>query len=154
MLHIINFVCVQHYFSRWNGVEDGDYVRCGKRRHSFWQDPVGELLSYLTEPLPWANKIVAIARNAKAFEIHFILNRAILLKWKQEFIMNVLKIMCMKIEHLVFLDGVSFLPYSLRKLPEAYSLTASKSWYPHYFNNEENLEYIGPIPEVTYYGVN
>jgi len=40
----------------------------------------GELLSYLTERRAWANKIIAIAHNAKAFDLHFILNRAILLK--------------------------------------------------------------------------
>jgi len=68
--------------------------------------------------------------------------------------MNGLKIMCMKVELLVFLDSVSLLPCPLRKLPEAYGLTASKSWYPHYFNTEENLHYIGPIPDTKYYGVN
>jgi hypothetical protein len=55
-------------------------VQCGRRKNSFWQDPVGQLLSYLTEPRPWANKIVATAHNAKAFDIHFIFNRAIMLK--------------------------------------------------------------------------
>jgi len=57
-------------------------------------------------------------------------------------------------EHLVFLDSVSFLPFPLRKLHEAFGLTASKSWYPHLFNTEENLDYIGPKPDVSYYGVN
>ena len=52
------------------------------------------------------------------------------------------------------LDSVSFLPFPLRKLPEAFGLTASKSWYSHYFNTEEILDYIGPIPDVSYYGVN
>jgi len=80
------------------------------------------------------------------------LNRAILLKWKPELIVNGLKIMCMKMEHLVFLDSVYFLPFPLRKLPEAFGLTASKSWYPHYFITEENLEYVGPFPDVSYYG--
>ena len=65
--------------------------------------------------------------------------------------MNGLMIMCMKLEHLFFLDNVSF-PCPLRKLPEAFGLNASKSWYRHYFNTEENLDYVGPIPEV--YGVN
>jgi len=60
----------------------------------------------------------------------------------------------MRVEHLVFLDSVSFLPFPVRKLPEAFGLTASKSWYPHIFNTEENLDYIGPIPDVSYYGVN
>jgi len=52
----------------------------------------------------------------------------------------------MKMEHLVFLDNVSFLPCPLRKLPKAFGLTSSKSWYPYYFNTEENLYYVGPIP--------
>ena len=153
-LHVPNLVCVQQFCSRCEDAEDGDFVRCVKRKHSFWRDHVGDLLSYLTEPRPWANKIVAIAHNAKAFDLHFILNRAILLKWKPEIIMTGLNIMCIKVEHLVFLDSVSFLLCPLLKLPEAYGLTASKSWYPHYFNAEEHLDYIGPIPDVAYYGMN
>jgi len=81
-LNLLNIVCVQQFCSRCEEVEDGDCVRSGKRKHSFWQVPVGNLISYLTGPLPWAKKIVAIAHNAKAFDLHFIPNRAILLKWK------------------------------------------------------------------------
>ena len=100
---------------------------CGRMKFSFWQDPVGDLLSYLTEPRLWANKIVAIAHHAKTFNLHFILNRGIMLKWKPELIMDRLKITCMKMENLVFLDSVSFLPCPVRKLPEAFGLTACKS---------------------------
>jgi len=109
-LHVPNLVCVQQDCSRCENVENGaDCVRCGNRKHSFWQDPTGDLLSYITQPRPWANKNVAIVHNAKAFGFNFILNRAIQLKWKQEMPMNVLKIMCLKMEHLIFLDSVSFL---------------------------------------------
>ena len=59
----------------------------------------------------------------------------------------------MKMEHLVLLDSVSFLPCALRKLPEAFGLQATKSCYPHYFNTEENLDYVGPMPEISYYVV-
>ena len=31
-------------------------------------------------------------------------------------------------------------------------MIASKSWYPHYLYTEENLHYVGPIPDVSYYG--
>jgi len=65
--------------------------------------------------------------------------------------MSGLKNMGMKMEHLVFLDSLSFLPCALRKLPEVFGLSASKSWYPHYFNSEVNLNYIGPIPDISYY---
>ena len=46
-LHVPNLVCVQNVCSRCEVVEDGDCVQCGRRKHSFWQDPVLELLSYL-----------------------------------------------------------------------------------------------------------
>jgi len=58
--------------------------------------------------------------------------------------------MCMKIELVVFLETVSFLPCVLRNLPEAYGLTSYKSWYTHYFNTEENLDFVGPIPDIKY----
>ena len=56
-------------------------------------------------------------------------------------------------EHITFLDSISYMPCSLRKLSEAFGLTASKSWYPHYFNTKENVNYAGEIPHVPYYGV-
>jgi hypothetical protein len=68
--------------------------------------------------------------------------------------MNGLKIMCMKMEHLVCIDSVSFLPFPLRKLSEAFGFTARKSWYPHYFNTKENLDYVSPIPDISNYGEN
>jgi len=153
-LHVPDLVCVQQFCSQCEDAEDcGECVRCGQRKHSFCDDPVADMLTYLCKTRPWANKIVAIAHNFNVFDLHFILNRAIILNWKPELIMNGLKIMCMKMEHLVFLDSVSFLPCALRKLPEAFGLSASKSWYPHYFNTRENLNYVGPIPDMTYYGV-
>ena len=64
------------------------------------------MLSYLRESRAWAERIVVIAHNAKAFDLRFILNRAILIKWQVEHNMNGLKILCMREEHLVFLDSV------------------------------------------------
>jgi G:T-mismatch repair DNA endonuclease (very short patch repair protein) len=154
-IHVPNLVCVQQFCTLCDEIPDieTDCERCGKRKHTFWEeDPVGDLLSYLCRPRPWANKIIAIAHNAKAFDLHFILNRAILLEWRPELIMNGQKIVCMKMEHLVFLDSVSFLPCALRKMSEAFGLTASKSWYPHYFNTKENMHYVGEMPDISFYG--
>jgi hypothetical protein len=58
----------------------------------------------------------------------------------------------MKIHHIQFLDSLSYMPMPLRKLPEAFGLTASKSWYSHHFNTKTNLDYVGPIPDIKYYG--
>jgi len=55
--HVPKLVCVQQFCAR---CEEIDYCgigcdRCGSRSHSLWNDPVGDLLSYLCEPRPWAN---------------------------------------------------------------------------------------------------
>ena len=63
------------------------------------------------------------------------------------------KIILMKMEHLKFIDSISFLPFPLRKLSSAFGLTASKGWYPHYFNTRENMGYVGSIPDTLYYGI-
>jgi hypothetical protein len=132
---------------------DNDCERCGKRKHAFFEDPVGDLLSHLCEQRSWSDRVVAIAHNARGYGAQFIIQRAILLKWKPDLILNGSKIMCMRMEHLLFIDSVSFLPMASRKLPEAFQLSARKSWYPHFFNTRENLNYVGPIPDIALYGV-
>jgi hypothetical protein len=98
------------------------------------------------------NKIVAIAHDAKVFDLHFILNREMLLKWQPELIMNEQNVLCMRKEHLFFLDRVSFLPLALSSVPEELGLTASKSWYTHYFNRKANMDNVGRIADIGYYG--
>jgi hypothetical protein len=113
---------------------------------------VGDMLSYLCEERPWCKKIITIAHNTKAFDLHFILNRAIFFKMASSTDNERAKIMCMTMEHLKFIDSICFLPFPLRKLSAALGLTASKSWYPH-FNTTGNLDYVGELPAVKYYGV-
>ena len=62
------------------------------------------------------------------------------------------KIVLMTMEHMKFIDSICFLPFSLRKLSGAFDLTASKAWYRH-FNIEENLDYVGSVPDTSHYGV-
>ena len=59
----------------------------------------------------------------------------------------------MTVEYMKFIDSICFLPLPLRKLSSAFGLSAFKSWYPQYVNTEENLNYVGTIPDVSYYGV-
>ena len=153
--HVPNLVSLQQFCSKCENISDIEQhcIQCGDLIHSYWDDPVGDMLSYLCESRPWVEKIVLFAHNAKAFELHFNLNRAIFLKWQVKLIMNGMKIMCIRLEYLVFLASVSFLPFALRKMPEAFGLTVTKSWYPHYFNKRANLDYVGKIQEISYYGV-
>jgi hypothetical protein len=41
---------------------------------------------------------------------------------------------------------------SLRKLPEAFGLSVFKSWYSYYFNTKANLDYVGPLQDMKYFG--
>jgi len=117
-VHIPNLVCLQQLCSLCeNQVDiDQDCERCGKRKYSF-EDPVGDLLAYLCEPRPWCNRVVAVAHNARGYDAQFKLQRAILLKWRPKLILNGLKIICMWMEHVTFIDSISYLPMALRKLP-------------------------------------
>jgi len=153
-VHIPMLICLQQFCTacEMQDAIDVDCVRCGTRRHSFFEDPVGDLVSYVCEHQPWCKKVIAIVHNAKAFDSQFILKRAIFLKWNHEIILSGQKIISMRKQHLLFLDSVSYLPMPLRKLPEAFGLSLSKSLYPHYFNTKANLDYVGPIPDIKYYG--
>jgi DNA polymerase III alpha subunit (gram-positive type) len=117
-VHVPNLVCIRQFCSLCEMQPYID-VDCGKRKHAFFDDPVGDP-SCLCKPRQWCEKVVAVAHNEKSFDAQFILNRAIFLKWKPELIFNGIKIMCMKMHHLTFIDSVSFLPMPLRKLPEAF----------------------------------
>jgi hypothetical protein len=152
--HVPNLVCVQQFCSVCENDENIDRVtcqRCGQRKHTFWEtDPVGDFISYLCQRRPWVSKVIVIAHNAKAFDLHFVLNRAVILKWRPELIMNGLKIMGMKFEHLIFLDSCLYMPLPLRKLSDAFGLKARKTFYPH-FNSLQTLDFIGLMPDVGYY---
>ena len=111
-VHVPNLVCIQQFCSRCEDVDDSarECERCGIRKHSFWDDPVGDLLTYLCEPRPLIKQIIAIAHNAKAFGLHFILSRAVLLNWRPELVMSGQKIILMKMEYIKFIDSISFCP--------------------------------------------
>jgi hypothetical protein len=94
-------------------------------------------------------QILAIAHNAKAFDLQFILDSAVFLNWRPELIMNAQNIMCMTVEHIKFIDSISYLPFPLPKLADAFGLSASKSCYSHYFNTKDNLNYVDPILDIT-----
>ena len=117
-------------------------------------DSVGDWLSYLCKPRPLVNKVVAIDHNAKDFDSQFILNRAFLMNRKPELILNGLKIVSMITETMLFIDSASYLPTPLRKLLEALGFSVTTSSYPHYFNNKANLDYVGPFPDISYFGAN
>jgi len=81
-LHVPNLVCLHQFCSRceMQADIDTDCERCGLRRHSFGEDPVGDLLSHLCENRRWFDRVKAITHNARGFDAQFIPDRAIVLK--------------------------------------------------------------------------
>ena len=52
-VHVPSLVCIQQFFSRCENSDDveQDCEQCGRRKHSFWDEPVGDityLLRYAT----------------------------------------------------------------------------------------------------------
>jgi translation initiation factor IF-1 len=54
-VHLPNLMCVQQVFSACEDESDVDVDcrMCGKTKHSFWMDPVGDLTRVRTEALGW-----------------------------------------------------------------------------------------------------
>ena len=51
------------------------------------------------------------------------------------------------------IDSLNFFPMKLAKLPEAFGLDMlRKGFFPHFFNTEDNQNYVGPYPEAKMYG--
>jgi len=61
------------------------------------------------------------------------------------------KILSMVVEILHFLDSLNNLPMSLKGMSKLFELTCKKGYYPHFFNNANNVEYEGSHSETTFY---
>ena len=54
-----------------------------------------------------------------------------------------------------FIDSLNFIPMALAKFPKTFSQPEMcKGYFPHFFNKDENQDYVGPIPCQDDYGVN
>ena len=54
-----------------------------------------------------------------------------------------------------FIDSLNFIPMALAKFPKTFGQDElCKGYFPHYFNKDENQEYVGPMPCQDDYGAN
>jgi len=84
-----------------------------------WPDPVSDLISYVFKSRPWTDRVVAISHNAKTFDLHFVLNRLVLMKLLPKLlIMNGQKIMCLMVKNGTWQGNLDNLTLPLRKLQE------------------------------------
>ena len=54
-----------------------------------------------------------------------------------------------------FIDSLNFIPMALARFPKTFGQDElCKGYFPHFFNKDENQDYVGPIPCQDDYGVN
>ena len=64
-----------------------------------------------------------------------------------------LNIILLKHAGVQIIDSHNFIPMALARFPATFDLRElKKGYFPHFFNTEENEDYVGPLPEVDHYG--
>lgn len=133
------------------------HTTCGKREIVFSGDEAAEqFCAYVTSK--HCRDSILIAHHAKSFDLYPVLE--VLIDRHSirpsKIIYNGSKIMYMHIAqklNLTFVDSLNFLPMKLAKIPEAFGLQElCKGYFPHFFNTKANQNYVGPYPELKYYG--
>ena len=108
----------------------------------------------LTQPLnPQVRRnVICLAHNFKGYDSYFILEQCYKQYMKPQQLANGAKILSLSFAGLHFLDSLSFLPMALAAFPKAFGLTElKKGFFPHFFNTQDNQDYVGPIPAQDYY---
>jgi hypothetical protein len=91
----------------------------------------------------------AMAHNAQGYDAQFILdwlhNHSMV---KPEIIGRGLSLITISVGGVKILDSMAFIPMALAKFPGAFGITnVKKGDFPLRFLTEDNLDYIGPMPE-------
>jgi DNA polymerase type B, organellar and viral len=68
--------------------------------------------------------------------------------------LEVRKIVEKKVIKISFVDSLNILNDKLEKLCEDFSVNTTKGIFPYSFVNKDNLDYIGPRPNISYYNKN
>lgn len=104
------------------------------------------------------SNIYCIAHNFRSYDGQFIIKSLMENKNKKtvEPILNGMKILKITYDkNIFFIDSLNFIPFALSKFPKIFGLNnLSKGYYPHFFNTEKNYNYVGNIPDKTYFGTN
>lgn len=67
---------------------------------------------------------------------------------------DVIKTINKKVIKISFFDSINILENSLEKLCSDFGVSTTKGIFPYRFVNKDNLEYIGPIPDISFYNKN
>ena len=114
---------------------------------------------------PEHDKCIAIAHNFQGYDSYPILNQLNQEGIPYDVIYNGAKCMTLTTKtrerrtlfaiEITFIDSLNFIPMALARFPKTFGQDElCKGYFPHYFNKDENQEYVGPIPCQDDYGAN
>ena len=114
---------------------------------------------------PEHDKSIVIAHNFQGYDSYFILNQLNQDAIPYDVIYNGAKCMTLTTKtkekrtlfaiEIKFIDSLNFIPMALVRFPKTFGQDElCKGYFPHYFNKDENQEYVGPIPCQDDYGAN
>jgi hypothetical protein len=131
------------------------YRGCGNRECIFsGPNTAYDFTTYLLSDQNYG--IIAMAHSGGSFDFLIVLEQIL-----SEFFINVkaiysgAKIISLTIPEfsIKLIDSLSFFPMPLKAIPQAFNLKSNKGDFPHFFNVTTNFNYIGPMPDISYYGI-
>ena len=100
---------------------------------------------------------IVVAHNFQGYDGYFIARHLIQNGIHYDNIYNGAKNLTLKVTSwdIKFIDSLNFIPMALAKFPKTFGQEElCKGYFPHFFNKDENQNYVGPIPCKEDYGVN
>lgn len=141
-IHRVNLVCVR---------------QCGTGREWMFKT-VDEFIKWtLVEAENHAKTITFIAHNFKGYDgrliFDYLLHEGNLTP--TGLIWNMSKIMSFSIAHnVIFTDSLLHIAARVSDMPKIFGLNEKefcKGFFPYMFNRPENIDYVGPIPDMSYF---
>ena len=98
-------------------------------------------------------RVIVIFHNFKGYDGMFVLQHLYATHREVEDQICVgTKVLSLRSGNLTFKDSLCFLPFSLASFPATFGLAElRKGFFPHLFNTLEHQEYVGPMPEESFY---
>ncbi|XP_069469232.1 uncharacterized protein [Ambystoma mexicanum] len=95
-----------------------------------------------------------LAHNSQGYDSFFLIHEMIKERVAVKLVMHGAKLKLLEVIpfKIRFIDSLNFLPMKLSKWPKAFGFPGSKGYFPHFFNTQQNQNYVGPIPPVECYG--
>ena len=96
--------------------------------------------------------VVVVAHNMKGYDGYFILNEYYARYSTPNLILQGAKILSMSLRRVKFIDSLNFLQMPLASFASTFKLEEKKKgFFPHFFNTAENQNYVGKIPDESYF---